>query len=351
MRTLRFLFIIGCFLVFILFSFSIGLSDVILSHYPPGSTTYNRFLAGDLGFTKGGKNNRVFSITFDSPGTTTLYHLHIEISSEGKTILSGNTGSHAFNSKYGVKQTYWNYEILDELGGSFTVSRSGSDVRDKVLKTGEVPQGTYIVQIQLVRESDQLAISTEQITFTVVPASLHSIYPVNTSVTKSSMDFKWFSKELFDMQFHLFKDPGGRDEIRSGYRLPRSVGSGQGYDGSGIGSLLNDGSMYYWQIRGKITTTHGDELVKSPLNAFLYFEDKTSLEDWWLDPVVSREITEELSELLKEYLSKRVIDALKDYDIERITLDNGGIFSKEQVLSILAMIKNKEVEVKSVYFK
>ncbi|HEB31099.1 MAG TPA: hypothetical protein ENI15_09530, partial [Spirochaetes bacterium] len=272
MRKLRFLFIIISFLVFILFSFSSGLAVVLIDSSTQTNTTYNRFLAGDLGFTKGGKNNRVFSITFGAAaGDSNLHYLNIEISSGGKTILSGNTDSLAYNTNYSAK-TYWNYEILDELGGTFTVSRSGSEVRDKVLKTGEVPQGIYTVQIQLINSGTQAEVSTKTFTFTVVPASLHSIYPVNTSVTKSSMDFKWLSKELFDMRFHLFKDPGGRDEIRSGYRLPRSVNSGQSYDGSGIGSLLNDGSMYYWQIRGKITTTHGDELVKSPLNAFLYFE-------------------------------------------------------------------------------
>ena len=50
-------------LLFIFSSFSLGMAVVgIQSVWPTALTTYNRFLAADLGLLPGGKDNKVFSI-------------------------------------------------------------------------------------------------------------------------------------------------------------------------------------------------------------------------------------------------------------------------------------------------
>ncbi|GAF92905.1 unnamed protein product, partial [marine sediment metagenome] len=262
------------------------------------SGTYNRFLAADLGLLKGGKNNKVFSITFNNAADVTNYYLHIEISRASKVLLSGNTDTHVWNTKF-RNQTYYNYEILDALGGSFSKAPGAGTVKDQVYATGQLPEGSFNITVELVG-----AVSvSDTLTITVIPPYLQPVYPVDTSVTKASLNFKWLTN-MTNKELHIFTDPRGNNEILAGNRLPaRNVS--QGYRGSDLGSLLSDATSYYWQIYGHISTTHGDELVKGPLSEFLYFEDASYVIDLGLSDKDKEQIMDELIIILEELINKR----------------------------------------------
>ena len=150
-------------------------------------------------------------------------------------------------------------------------------------------------------------------------------------------------------ELHIFTDPRGNSEILAGNRLPiRNVS--RNYSGSGLGSLLTDATSYYWQIYGHISTTHGDELVKGPLSAFLYFEDASYVIDLGLSDKDKDKIMDELIIILEELINKRAAKSISAYDIDRIVLDN-SVVTREEIMAILLAIKSKQLNVNSVYFR
>ena len=64
-------------MLFVFAAFSMGMAQSISSITLEGNGVYNRFLASDLGFTAGGKDNKVFRVVFDGASSTSNYHLYI----------------------------------------------------------------------------------------------------------------------------------------------------------------------------------------------------------------------------------------------------------------------------------
>jgi len=353
MRKFKYIFIIGCSLLFVFAAFSMGMAQSISSvTFQNGTGIYNRFIAADLGFTEGGKDNKVFQITFGGAGPGTYHYLSITItSSGGKTLLSGTTKvtGHPYDPDF-LGRTLWNYDILDELGGRFSVSSNASTVKDKILKTGEVPEGSYTVSIELWQAGSGTPTQTwPDFNIQVIPPYFASIYPVDTSVTKAAMNFKIVSKNVDNMELHVYADPGGNDELTGSTTVLRNISDS--FDASSIASLLTDGEIYYWQIHGTIDTTHGDELVKSPLNPFLYFEDTGYVENLGLSDVESSQIMKELFEIVQEIINKRAANSLKGFEVERVLIDGSVASNAQDVMAILKLIKEKEVTVNSAAFR
>ena len=336
-------------LLFIFSSFSLGMAVVgIQSVWPTALTTYNRFLAADLGLLPGGKDNKVFSITFNADASVTAHYLHIEVSDGSKVLLSGNTAltGKQYDTEFSGRILY-NYDILDELGGKFSIASGAGKVKHKIMATGVLPEGTYTITIQLY-QSGGVYVDEETINFIIIPPYLQPVYPVDTSVTKAALNFKWLTN-ITNKELHIFTDPRGNNEILAGNRLPiRNVS--RSYRGSGLGSLLTDATSYYWQIYGHISTTHGDELVKGPLSAFLYFEDASYVIDLGLSDKDKEQIMDELIIILEELINKRAAKSISTYDIDRIVLDN-SVVTREEIMAILLAIKSKQLNVNSVYFK
>lgn len=337
-------------LLFIFSSFSLGMAVVgIQSVWPTALTTYNKFLAADLGLLPGGKDNKVFSITFDPDGSVAAHYLHIEVSDGSKVLLSGNTAltGKPYDTKFSGR-TLYNYDILDVLGGKFSMAAGAGAVRDKVFATGVLPEGTYTITIQLYQSGGGKIGADETIDFRIIHPYLQPVHPVDTSVTRASLNFKWLTN-MTNKELHIFTDPRGNNEILAGNRLPvRNVS--QSYSGSDLGSLLSDATSYYWQIYGYISTTHGDELVKGPLSAFLYFEDASYVIDLGLSDKDKEQIMDELIIILEELINKRAAKSIKAYDIDRIVLDN-SVVTREEIMAVLLAIKSKQLEVNSVYFR
>ncbi len=336
-------------LLFIFSSFSLGMAQAGISAvWPTALTTYNRFLAADLGLLPGGKDNKVFSITFGTDiGNFSAYYLHLEVSDGSKVLLSGNTALTGKQYDPKFTGTLYNYDILDELGGKFSIASGAGKDKDKIMATGVLPEGTYTITIQLFR-SGGVYIDEETINFTIIPPYLQPVYPVDTSVTKAALNFKWLTN-MTNKELHIFTDPRGNSEILAGNRLPiRNVS--RSYRGSGLGSLLTDATSYYWQIYGHISTTHGDELVKGPLSQFLYFEDASYVIDLGLSDKDKDQIMDELIIILEELINKRAAKSITAYDIDRIVLDN-SVVTREEIMAVLLAIKSKQLNVNSVYFR
>jgi hypothetical protein len=217
------------------------------------------------------------------------------------------------------------------------------------LKTGEVPEGSYNVHIELRNMSSVQQGPAFDRTIKIIPPYLAAIYPVDTSVTKAGMKFQLISKNVTDKELHVYSDSGGNNELTGPSTVLRNVGNS--FDASSIASLLTDGEIYYWQIHGKIDTTHGDELVKSQLNQFLYFEDMGYVEDLGLTDVESNQIMSELFVIVQEIINRRAANSLRGFEVERIMIDGSVVTSSQDIMAILKLIKEKEVTVNSAAFR
>jgi len=312
----------------------------------PATATYQRFLVADLGLQGRGKPNRIFEVSFGVSGTTNLYRLHIEVirQSDLKLLASGDTDFWPYNTKFSG-QTYWNYEIDNALGGDFQVSDDAKDLEKKVLATGAFPEGGFIIELTL---DGPTSPPPGNMTITIESPFLDYIYPRDTMVTKSLLKFRWRTN-FSNREFRLYKDPRGKQEIISGSRLPRR-NVGQQLDGSNLANLLTYNEYYYWQINGKINTSHGLEFIRGPISAFLFVEDGTPLEDLGLSEAEKRAILAELEIILQELLGRKGARSIMGYELLRAVLD-GNYVTWNEIMAILALIKSGEIDVNAIYFQ
>jgi len=342
------LFSVFCAMLVIFFlSFFTGSAQNITIINPPSKTVmYQRFLVADLGLEGGGKRNRIFRVDFATAGgVTDSYRLHIEVirQSDGKLLASGDTDPWPYNAKFSGNP-YWNYEIDDSLGGDFQVSDDAKDLEKKVLATGAFPEGIFTIKIDLI---GPLTFS-DSMTVTINHPYLDPIFPRDTMVTKSLLKFRWRTN-FSNREFRLYKDPRGKQEIISGSRLPRR-NVGQQLDGSNLANLLTYNEYYYWQINGKINTSHGLEFIRGPISAFLFVEDGTPLEDLGLSEAEKRAILAELEIILQELLGRKGARSIMGYELLRAVLD-GNYVTWNEIMAILALIKSGEIDVNAIYFQ
>ncbi len=320
--------------------------------YPAGGVlSYNRFLVADLGLLGEGKSNKIFEIRFGSDTSTDSYYLHIKVTdnSNGKVLLEGNTESWPYNERFSG-QTYTNYNITEaaSLGGSFSISDESKTLQDKILATGALPEGTFTISFELKKASDNSTVDTAQITVNIDPPYLQPIYPVNNYVTPSSLVFRWRSN-LSNLSLHIYSDPRGKNEVKSGSRLPAGVSGGM-YDGTSIATLLSYGKTYYWQITGDINTSHGTETLKGPVSSFILKTEGSGGGYFGLSEGEKAQIKARLIKLLKSKINKRAARSIRSFNLDRVLLDNSEI-SLNEILNILEMLEKGKLKVKSVYFK
>jgi hypothetical protein len=347
-RTYLFSFIVMLLVVSALAPVAMG-QTVALTRLGPG--TYNKFLVADLGLTgSGGKPNPIFSVNFNNTNPGTNYSLYIEVSdTTGQVLLSGTTGSKDGGSiPDGVDIN--NYQIIGYFGsGDFTVNDSAKRYEDIVLATGALPQGTFRIGVTL----NPGGSTPGPVSYTIEPPYIQPVYPVDVSSTRDALVFRWvtnIAKDGRTVDLRMFTDPRGNDEVQKGSLLPKRGITESSLPGSAVAPALMDGETYYWQIWGKITTTHGDERVEGPLSRFLYFQEFSSVQYLGLSAADKNTITDELIAILTELVNKRAAKSIKEYEIDRIVLDN-GVVTRDEVLAILAAIKEKQVKVNSIYFR
>jgi len=197
------------------------------------------------------------------------------------------------------------------------------------------------------------------LTFFMLTTSFKPPEEVTIELPRSHSDFKLpesnvmtinIAKDGRTVDLRMFTDPRGNDEVQKGSLLPKRGIAESSLPGSAVAPALMDGETYYWQIWGKITTTHGDERVEGPLSRFLYFQEFSSVQYLGLSAADKNTITDELIAILTELVNKRAAKSIKEYEIDRIVLDN-GVVTRDEVFAILAAIKEKQVKVNSIYFR
>lgn len=353
MRNIRISVFLVVFLSIFLFYVPIGFSAVGMTVSGGIGRPYHRFLVADLGLIgTGGKANSIFSVTFYKDSTNAKYFLEIEVTDDisGKLLLSGETDKKDYNPYFSGK-TYNNYNITDaeNLGGSFKISESSKTLQDKILATGAIPAGSFTITMRL-KDAYGNQVDEDSINIIVTPPYLQPVYPVNVSTTKNALNFRWASN-INNMELHIFTDPRGNNEILKGSLLPaRGLGSAQGVDGSLITPLLEDGKRYYWQIWGYIDTSHDEELVKGPLSEFLYFVESADVVYLGLSEEDKAAIMDEILEILQSFVNKRAARSISGYTIDRVVVDNSPM-SREEIMTILMLIKERELKLNSIYFK
>lgn len=353
MRSIR----ISVFLLVLILIFSIyipfAFGQVGMTVSGGTGRPYHRFLVADLGLIgTGGKANSIFSVTFGSDSTTDKYFMEIEVTDNttGDVLLSGSTDTKEYNPYFSGK-TYNNYNITDaeNLGGSFKISDTSKKLQDKILATGAIPAGSFTITMRL-KKADRTQVAEDSISIIVTPPYLQPVYPVNISTTKNALNFRWASN-INNMELHIFTDPRGNNEILKGSLLPaRGLGSAQSADGSLITPFLENAQRYYWQVWGYIDTSHGAELVKGPLSEFLYFVESADVVYLGLSEEDKAAIMDEIIEILKSFVNKRAARSISGYSIDRIIVDNSPL-SREEIMTILMLIKEKELKLNSIYFK
>ncbi|MGQ9616776.1 MAG: hypothetical protein ACUVWJ_10315 [Spirochaetota bacterium] len=354
MRNVRISVFLPFLLLIFLFNVPLGFSQVGMNVSGGIGRPYHRFLVADLGLIgTGGKANSIFSVSFGEDQTNNAeYFLEIEVTDDisGDVLLSGETDKKEYKTYFSGK-TYNNYNITDakNLGGSFRISESSKTLQDKILATGAIPAGSFTITMKLMKE-DRTPVDMDSINIIVTPPYLQPVYPVNVSTTKDALNFRWASN-INNMELHIFTDPRGNNEILRGSLLPaRGLGYAQSADGSLITPLLEDGKRYYWQIWGYIDTSHGTELVKGPLSEFLYFVESADVVYLGLSEEDKAAIMDEVLEILKSFVNKRAARSLSGYSVDRVVVDNSPM-NHEEIMTILMLIKEKELKLNSIYFK
>jgi hypothetical protein len=322
---------------------------VTLERLGPG--TYNKFLVADLGLSgRRGKPNPIFRVQFTGTNPGTNYSLYIEVTdTTGQVLASGTTGSRDGGS---IPDSTWinNYEIVGYFGeGDFGVSDSAKRYEDIILATGALPQGTYRINVVLSPGG-----SAGPISYTITPPYLQPIYPVDVSSTRDALVFRWVTNintpENGPVALRMFTDPRGNNEVQMGGVLPRRNITGNYVSGSIVATALEDGKTYYWQIFGRISTTHGYEYVRGPLSQFRYYEESASVQYLGLSDQDKNRIKDELIAILTELVNKRAAKSIVEYELDRVVLDN-NVVTRDEIFAILTAFRANQLKINSIYFR
>jgi hypothetical protein len=345
MKRAKILFIAGLSALFLLVTAGFAAAQVTIT---ATNTEFNKFIIADLGLQGGGKNNNIFQVQFNVGGGQNKYAA-VVIKANGETLADGQTDDQPANMF--DNDTYSNYEINDDLGGDFEVSDQG-DLADTIINTGIVPDGTYTITISVHDAGTDALLGQDTLVITVKSAYVQPIFPVDQLTDKTTLKFQYAVKNLRDQTLSVYRDPSGKNEVKEGSFLPVDVGDSIGphnvnIPGTGINSVLEDSETYYWGVTGKIRTTHGDELVRGPINRFLFFEDLAEVQIVLLSEQDADAIKALLVKILEKYGSRRDAKSIADYLVTRGILDTGTI-GREEIMTILMMMESGDIEPDSI---
>jgi hypothetical protein len=350
--------LMGIAFMFIFVSSAMGVVSMTVTSN--AETFYHRFLVADLGIlnvggTKG-KANVIFTVAFGTDSSTDVHHVDISVTKNSDTILSGATDSLPHNTDFSG-ETFNNSNITDAdaLGGSFDISGQGFTTQDQVLATGALPGGSIVITLQLVNDSTGSNVGGPQVVpITVRPPFLQPTFPVDRSATRAELNFRWVTNLNLNlrkrMELHIYRDPGGAQEVLEGGRLPALNLPASFFDGSGIAPFLVDGERYFWQVWGFAVTSHGDELVKGPRTEFIYYEELSQVILLGLSNADKAAIKDAILALLEQVVNRRAARSIQNYEIDRVVLDGTPIASPEAIPVIESIIDGDSKPI-SIYFR
>ncbi|UCB45221.1 MAG: hypothetical protein JSV25_13545 [Spirochaetota bacterium] len=325
-RKLRIVLLAGIFLLFSTFAVSYAANIASVS---PGTLNIHEFLVGDLGLTGvGGRDHQLFSVSFTSDATPALHKLFIQIeTAEGDVLLTGESGSHAYNTEFSDK-TYFNYNIVDQLGGKFEIkSAIPSRIQDAILNTGSVPQGNFVIRFQLKLDNGTPVGAERTMTVIVGPYFLISISPAEGElVNKQKLHFKW-QTNLADLKLNIYDRATGGSPIAS----TNVIGSNYKWPSLVADAPLVKGKIYFWQITANKVTTHGRVRVSGSRNPFFFYEGAVPTAGGLLDQAAVKAALEELG-----------VTGIGPLDLKWVVYDDSVLFVTDNITSILTCIASED---------
>jgi hypothetical protein len=308
---------------------------------PSGPLLYHEFQVADLGLQGAGRGTRDFKIKITAPGgADQAVTVKVEDANTNELLVTGSTDS---VPQVALNGSWFMGQLDDKFGGDFEIEDQAETLYDKVLATGLLPRGRYLITVGL-----SPAGSSGTLEVIIVPPYVQPLFPVDMQTTRALLDFRWVSN-IQRQELHIYTDPAGNREVLEGSRLPYTkiggsaqLGNPQKEDvaGSIVAPVLENGRMYYWQIHGYVITSHGNERRESVLTAFQYFEKKEDIEYIGLSDPDKKAIMDALILLLKEVMGKqgeRAAKSLDQYEVNRVTMDQSPV-SREEIISILQEI-------------
>jgi hypothetical protein len=324
-RKMILFLLLGLLLVF--GAVSLGMAQDI-SSATPSVLNIHEFLVYDLGLTGGGRDYELFRLTF-APGAGNL-KLFIEVETAGgDKLLNGATDLHDYASTFAGK-TYYNYDILDKLGGSFEItSVIPTRIQDAILNTGGVPQGAFRMTFQL-RDSGDTPVGTQRvILINVGPLYLLTLAPSdNELVNKQKLNFVWMTN-LERLRLDIFDRPTGGSAIA----WTRVTGRSHKWPELVAKAGLQNGETYYWQIAGYKITTHGDVKVTGPRSPFMYYEGK-----------IPEDLTALDAGAIKAALEKVGVTGLSALQLKWVMYDDSAVFITDPITSALNCLAESDID-------
>jgi len=321
--------LLGLLLVF--GAVSLGMAQATIDSVTPGVLNIHEFLVSDLGLTGGGRNYELFRIHFQDVADVRNLRLFIEVETiGGDKLLNGETDLHPYNTTF-RNQTYFNYNILNKLGGSFEItSVIPTRIQDAIFNTGGVPQGAFRMTFQL-RDGGTPVGAQRVILINVGPLYLLTLAPAdNELVNKQKLNFLWMTN-LTKLRLDIYDRPTGGSPIANtrvtgrSYKWPELVAT----------AGLQNGETYYWQIAGFKTTTHGEVKVTGPRSPFMYYEGK---------------IPEDLTALdkgaIKAALEKIGVTGLSTLQLKWVMYDDSAVFITDPITSVLNCLAESDIDYK-----
>jgi len=315
-------------------SLAVGMAEI--SSALPSTLAIQEFLVGDLGLTgSGGRDYPLFRLTFGSAagGGSGPYKLSINVeTAEGDRLLTGKTDGHDYATMFADK-SYYNYNILDKLGGSFEIdSVIPVRIQDAIFNTGAVPQGNFILKFNLLDSSD-IPIGPERQIFVMVgPLFLISLGPTDGElVNKQKLNFRWMTN-MTRISLNVYDRPTGGSPIASA----GVTGGSYSWPGLVAKAKLEHGQSYYWAMAGFKTTTHGDVKVMGPRNQFVYYEGRIPDN---ITPIDKNEV--------KAALGNLGVTGLATLNLKWVMYDDTVVFLTDNITSILQCIGDSKLDFKA----
>ena len=146
-RKTMLIVVVGALLAF--GSLSVGMAD--LTSALPATLAIQEFLVSDLGLTSsGGRDYPLFRLQFGptASGGSAPYKLSIKVeTAEGDRLLTGETDGHNYATF--ANKAFYNYNILDQLGGSFEIdSVIPVRIQDAIFDTRVVPGPDLMIRMR-----------------------------------------------------------------------------------------------------------------------------------------------------------------------------------------------------------
>lgn len=333
------------------------------------------FFLSDFNLTgKGTSSGDIFSIMMSNSSLAPVpCYLVLTIRSDAMgELASGQTQPFTLNPAQPIRLTNQNLftEAQQFRLQDYSIEGAGNELKNRLLATGKLPSDTYYFLFDL-HQLNSSHVSHAEISIRVDnPSTLTLISPGSPAGREEPMPvytllplFRWDSnldkfrlriaEKLPDVHAGASPEEVMRDRVRFDrtFRIDRALANGidvlattaYQYPASGVWPLER-GKTYYWQITGLAATSGAEVELPGEIWAFKLVDFSSSGEG------APSFLLSELGGLLGDQLAALLTASgpLNGFTPTGVFTINGRPYSLDQVLSLLAKIKNGEYTIVNV---